>query len=160
LDLGLCALESVRRQGLAGDDALCTRNCTLDDFVQVEEGLCPFVTDYPSDLWVNRASDGVPYIERACCIVGETIPSDQCPVQKEAPRLEEGNNSTFPIGGIVGIVVGALVILGGIVWWCMAPVDDEDEPEPPRIVPSSKDVNVVVKEPEKSATRVDEGSDP
>eukprot|EP00977_Amphora_coffeiformis_P015582 scaffold4562_cov178-Amphora_coffeaeformis.AAC.11 len=158
LDLGLCALESVRRQGLAGDEALCTNNCTLEDFVQVEEELCPFVTDYPSDLWVSTANDGVPFVGRACCIIGENAPSDECPAQLDTSRLGEGSSSAFPIGAIVGIVVGVLIVLGGVVWWCLTPVDDDDEPEPPKIVPASKDA--VVKEQEKSATGVGGGSDP
>ena len=141
LDLGLCELESVRRQGAAGNEALCTLNCTAEDFVQVEEERCPFVTDYPSDLWASKSVAGVSYVHRTCCVIGERAPSNTCP-----SRPGEGSSTSsdgFPIGGIVGIAVGALVCLGGVVWWCMTPVDDDDEPEPPKIIPT----DAAVKDP-------------
>jgi hypothetical protein len=103
LDLATCELESFRRQGAAGDEALCTSNCSGADFVQVEAQQCPAVSDYPSELFMNRGLLGRSYEERVCCKVGETTPSDECP---------EGSGGGGSIGLIIGIVAGVVVLLG------------------------------------------------
>ena len=61
LNLTLCELESFRRQGLAGDEALCTSTCMESDFVEIEAEKCPFVADYPQDLWNNTNNQGTNY---------------------------------------------------------------------------------------------------
>jgi hypothetical protein len=79
LHLSLCELESFRRQGAAGSEALCTSNCTEDDFVQIEAEECPFVHDYPQDLWQNNDDQGVAYLVRSsrldsvCCCGESTL---------------------------------------------------------------------------------------
>jgi hypothetical protein len=52
---------SYRRQGAAEDEALCTANCTENDFVKIEPEECPSVSDYPRDLWNNIDSQGTDY---------------------------------------------------------------------------------------------------
>jgi hypothetical protein len=52
---------SFRRQGAAGDEALCTTNCTTDELVTIEPKKCPSISDYPKDLWNNIESQGTDY---------------------------------------------------------------------------------------------------
>jgi len=81
LNLTLCELESFRRLSSAGDEAICDLSaCNASDFVQVEATKCPSVSDYPQYLWINSNFAGKSYLDRVCCTVGETIPSDSCPV--------------------------------------------------------------------------------
>lgn len=100
LSLEPCEMESFRRQGAAGDEALCLNNCTEADFVQVEAEQCATVSDYPTEVFVNPTLSGVSFAERVCCKVGETEPSSEC-VVVNGPS----------VGVIVGAVVGALVAL-------------------------------------------------
>ena len=54
VNLTQCEMESYRRQSSTGDDALCLADvCNASDFVPVETTTCPFVSDYPSNLWNN-----------------------------------------------------------------------------------------------------------
>lgn len=79
LTLETCELESFRRRGSTGDNALCHRDsCSEADFVQTEEVECSAVDDYPRDLWVNTGNADVSYEERVCCSVGESEPSNSC----------------------------------------------------------------------------------
>jgi hypothetical protein len=79
LSLSTCALESYRRQGPAGDAALCTiGQCNASDFVPVQEAECPGVLNYPRDLWANFAVAGKSYYNRTCCKVGENQVSTEC----------------------------------------------------------------------------------
>lgn len=48
LELTPCELESYRILG--SNEARCNANCTAQDFVEVEEGSCVAVSDYPRDL--------------------------------------------------------------------------------------------------------------
>ena len=123
LELDLCELESFRRQGSAGDDGMCSSNCTSSDYVQVEEEKCPFVSDYPTNLWKGVENAGLPYEERVCCVIGETVPSDQC--------LAKEKNSTASTSVLVGAILGGVGFLSCLVLccWCMMPVDDDDDDE-------------------------------
>lgn len=120
LNLTLCELESFRRLSSAGDEAICDVNaCTASDFVQVEAAKCPSVADYPDYLWMNANYIGKPYFNRVCCKLGETVPSDTCPV---APISYSGSDaastssiSTALMAGVSAGVVLALLILG-FVW--------------------------------------------
>lgn len=98
LDLQLCQLESFRRQGKAGNAALCTSNCT-STFIDIEEQPCSGVSDYPTQLFANDLNKGKHYPERACCRVGENFPSDQCPANVSPPK-----------GAIIGGVLAACVL--------------------------------------------------
>jgi von Willebrand factor type A domain len=112
IELGLCELESFRRIGSVGDEALCTATCNATDFVQVEELACSSVSDYPKNLFINGTLTGLSYEERACCVVNETTPdvSNQC-------ALKGGDG--IGTGAIIGIVLGcaaATLIAGWIVY--------------------------------------------
>jgi hypothetical protein len=61
LNLSICELESFRRQSAAGNEALCTANCTENDFVKIEPENCSSVSDYPQDLWNNIDSQEKDY---------------------------------------------------------------------------------------------------
>ena len=117
LELEECELESFRRQGAAGDAGLCTANCT--EFVQVEEEKCPFVSDYPTNLWKNVEIAGLSYIDRVCCIIGQTTTSELCPAGDE-----EGKERL-----LIGLLVGGagFVFCAGLCCWCLYPVEDNDE---------------------------------
>lgn len=121
LELDLCELESFRRQGSAGDKGMCSSNCTSDDFVQVEEEKCPFVSDYPTNLWKGVENAGLPYEERVCCLIGDTVPSDQC--------LAKDGNDAVSTSVLIGVILGALGFALCLIlcFWCMMPVDDDDE---------------------------------
>ena len=120
LELGLCQLESFRRQGSSGDEGLCSANCTADDYVPVQEEKCPFVDDYPTNLWKDVENAGKAYEDRVCCVVGESFPSDQCP----ASNNDEGDTAML-VGAIVGAV--GFAICAGLCWWCWMPVEDDDD---------------------------------
>ena len=108
LELDICELESFRRIGSVGDDALCTTTCNATSFVQIEEQECSSVSDYPKNLFVNEDLKGLPYEERACCVVNATTPdlNNQC-------GLKGGGG--IGTGAIIGIVFGsvAAILLGG-----------------------------------------------
>jgi hypothetical protein len=118
LKLEFCQLESFRRQSSAGDEGLCSSNCTADELVQVVESKCPFTNDYPTDLWNNIEDAGLPYEDRACCSIGDTKPSENCPAVQE----DDLSLSFFVIGLIVGL--GAILCVG-FLWWCLLPVEDK-----------------------------------
>lgn len=52
LRMSLCELESYRKQSPAGNEALCTDNCTEDDLIEIKRKRCSAVEDqhYPTDL--------------------------------------------------------------------------------------------------------------
>ena len=116
VDLELCELESIRRRGAAGSDALCTSNCTEIDFVDIEPRTCAAVDDYPSDLLANRINDGRAYEERACCKVGIDTPSDECPAGPAT--VNRGDDGGFPVEVVIGVAVVVLVVIGGLAVSC------------------------------------------
>ena len=83
LELDTCELESFRRHGATGDEALCTDICSLEDFVQVDEESCPFVDDYPTNLWANTDMAGLDFEDRTCCVIGDRTTSKECPMSKK-----------------------------------------------------------------------------
>jgi hypothetical protein len=101
LGLSHCALESFRRRGVAGDEALCTTSCNETDFVALEAEKCPTISDYPRDLIADRSFKGRSYTERTCCKVGVDEPSSECPAE---------NGTSFSEYAIVGIAIGAVVL--------------------------------------------------
>ena len=120
VDLQLCEFESIRRRGKAGDDALCTNNCTASDFVEMEANRCAAVDDYPSDLLANRFYAGLQYEDRACCKVGNDAPSKECPPdgsrgEGAASSSSSGGNTTVIIA-VVAVVVVA-VVAGFVAFW-------------------------------------------
>lgn len=116
VDLQLCELESIRRRGAAGSEALCTSNCTETDFVDIEPKTCAAVDDYPSDLLANRNNAERSYEERACCKVGIDAPSDECPVK---PIVTKSDHDDFPVGVVIGVAAGALVVICGLAVFCV-----------------------------------------
>jgi len=113
LNLTLCELESFRRLSSAGDEAICDLSaCNASDFVQVEATKCPSVSDYPQYLWINSNFAGKSYLDRVCCTVGETIPSDSCPVPAS------GRSTKFKIGISVGSAVAAFFVCC-VCWQCL-----------------------------------------
>ena len=109
IELELCELESFRRIGSVGDDALCTTTCNATDFVQVQELECSSVSDYPTNLFVNEDIKGLSYEDRVCCVVNSTMPdmNNQC-----------GSNGGDGLGtgAIIGIALGS-VTTALIVGW-------------------------------------------
>ena len=152
LELELCELESFRRNGAAGDEALCTTNCTEDDFVQIEEESCPFVTQYPSELWVNDDYMGLSYEDRVCCLVGESFPSDQCPLANN--DNDDSTKTTIIIGSAVG--GGVLLILCACVYWFYW--RDEELPPAPQIEAVSEPPQTPEPELESAATPKEPGT--
>jgi Mg-chelatase subunit ChlD len=118
LNLTTCELESYRRQGTVGDQALCSNVCKEADFVQVEEEKCPAVDDYPHDLWKNRLYQNVDFLDKVCCRVGEAkagvvaVPDSTCFVKNR------GNSNVAVIVGCAGGgAVVFLAVLGSVAWW-------------------------------------------
>lgn len=103
ISLTQCEIESYRRQGTARNAALCSRNCTDGDFVAVEEQSCPFVSDYPRNLWENVLNEGIAYEESGCCVIGENSPSSECPIS-------ENKNFGMIVGGTLGGIGGLVLI--------------------------------------------------
>ena len=60
-----CVLESYRRQGRAGDQALCSANCS-ESFSVIEEQACPAVSDYPQQLLNNNDKQGQSFRRKQC----------------------------------------------------------------------------------------------
>jgi hypothetical protein len=140
LELATCEVELYRGQGVAGDEALCTTNCTGVDFVQVEAQQCFAVSEYPLELFINRVLLGKTYEERVCCKIGETTTSDECRTPGDTESTSEspsftpsfspsskGGEGGSNIGVIVGIAAGALAILCLSVyfWKRCSDVDDK-----------------------------------
>ena len=112
INLTLCELESYRRQGSAGMEALCTSNCSAQDYLQVEEKKCDSISDYPSNLWQNTNTTNVAYSDRVCCT---TDPLQQCLVEeryKDDKNDQLSNNKAIMIGAIAGGVVVILLVVG------------------------------------------------
>jgi len=107
INLTLCELESYRRQGSAGNAALCTSNCSSDDFVKVEDESCSTISDYPRFLWGNTNNLDKSYEDIACCEVGTTVVSEQC----AAEYRDDGLNMGAVLGGAIGGTVGLLLLL-------------------------------------------------
>ena len=126
LQLDLCELESFRRQGAPKDEALCTNSCAEEDFVQVEEESCPFGDKYPSDLWVNNDNAGLTFEDRVCCVIGQTVPSDQCPAG-DGGGDDSSNKGAIIGGAVAGGVVFLLCI--GVFLWLRSPLE-EVPPDP------------------------------
>jgi len=109
LILSECTLESYRRQSSVGDEALCSNACAAEDFVQIEAEKCATVSDYPTDLWINRDYEFVSFVDKVCCRLGETVPDNTCFATDE----DDGGASPAVIAGAVagsGAVVVALVL--------------------------------------------------
>jgi len=111
LELSLCELESKRRQGSAGDDAMCTTSCTTSEFVDIEPEKCSSLPDYPTDLWANHDEEGMSYEDRGCCLVGTTEASPVCPDFDES----SGSRSVVGIGIGIGVGVGALLAVALVI---------------------------------------------
>jgi len=118
INLTLCELESFRHRGIAGDDALCTSNCSEDVFDTIEEEPCVLASDLPDDLWIDRSYEGLSYTDRACCRVGETGPSDECPAG------DDSSSNAAVIGGAVGGAVGFLALVA-VLCYCVRKKRDE-----------------------------------
>ena len=110
--LGLCELESYRANGAAGDEALCTANCSGSELVSVEAEACPFVSDYPKELWKNTDNDSKSYAERVCCHVGDTWADEQCPDSRRAATSAEIQDGASILTIALGTAAGGLVIIG------------------------------------------------
>ena len=109
--LSECELESYRRQSSVGDEALCSNACAAENFVQIEAEKCATVSDYPTDLWINRDYEFVCFVDKVCCRLGDTVPDNTCFATDE----DDGVASTAVIAGAVagsGAVVVALVLFG------------------------------------------------
>ena len=106
LELTVCEVESYRRQSnVAGDDAICNVECTAEDLVPVQEQKCPFVSDYPGDVWVNRDNEFIAFNDKACCRLSESF------AEPDATCTASGGDEP-PIALIVGVTVGSIVALG------------------------------------------------
>ena len=75
IELTHCERESFRRRGITrvNNDALCTDNCTIDDFVVVEEQQCPTASDLPSYLWTDNLGLDTSAEDRLCCDLDDPL---------------------------------------------------------------------------------------
>jgi len=105
LEVTPCVLESFRRRGSAGDNALCfPGNCTESDFVQIEPEICSTLSDLPSNVFDNgNFSDKTSYEEKVCCLQGENERTTECP----APSTGTSSNIT-----IIAVAVGVVAFVG------------------------------------------------
>lgn len=89
-----CVLESYRRQGKAGDEALCGATCS-DSFPTIEEFPCPDPSNHPSNVWNKTTND----------VQG----SSQCPQHsKMSPAI---------VGSIITPVLMVAVIAAIVLAW-------------------------------------------
>lgn len=97
-DLDVCLLESYRRQGRAGEKALCkttsTSNCT---FVEIEEESCQNILDYPRSILVQSDARHRKMLMNMC-------------------TTGLGKGVKFAIGFTVPIVVLLLCVVVRVVW--------------------------------------------
>jgi len=114
INLTECQLDALRYLG-GGEEATCGRcsSGSSSGYPGIVPTECRGVSDLPRNLWDNNDMEGKEYHERACCEIGEAVPSDQC----TGPRGfgAAGNLST---GAIIGIVVPGIIILGLGVCCC------------------------------------------
>lgn len=110
LNLTECELDALRYLG-GGEDATCGR-CS-SGYAGIVPQQCRGVSDLPRDLWASTDMDGMEYHERACCELGETVPSDQC----TGPR-SFGAAGDLSTGAIVGIAVGVVGVALFVCCYC------------------------------------------
>lgn len=118
IELNQCEIESYRRQGIAGNAALCSQNCTESDFVAVEEQSCPFVSDYPRNLWANIEFQGSVSQGNGCCII-EGEMSMECPIE-----VSTSNSRDSMVIVSVGVAVGTVACVAIAILtfrWLRAP---------------------------------------
>lgn len=113
LNLTECELESYRRRGTAGSQALCSNVCQDSDFIKVEEDPCPNAYDFPSDLWINRELNGLTYQDRVCCKDGKGGSA-------EATCGIASSSTSLSFGAIAGIAIACvfLIAAGVVLWIC------------------------------------------
>lgn len=102
LELTACELESYRQSNTVGNDAVCNIECTDEDLVQVREEKCPFVSDYPGDVWVNRDNEDVAFSDKACCRLSDSFaePDQTC----TAPDGDD-----LPVALIVSVIAAGVL---------------------------------------------------
>ena len=114
INLTDCQLDALRYLG-GGEEATCGR-CSAgvsSEFEGIVPTECRGVSDLPRDLWVNTEMKGLGYHERACCEIGETVPSDQCTGTRGF-----GAASDLSTGAIVGIAVPIVAIGLAVCTYC------------------------------------------
>ena len=72
LDIPPCVLESYRRQGRAGDQALCSSNCS-GSFVDIEEQSCPDGSVPPENVLHNRDHEGKSFKDKEAPCAGNAL---------------------------------------------------------------------------------------
>ena len=96
------------------DESQNTLNCTGDNAVVVSEPACPVAIDYPSDLFHNRDLEDVDFTSRACCIIGTSVATDQCPLQQSSPSSSSSKTLAIALPLAIG---GALIIVALAVFF-------------------------------------------
>lgn len=114
INLTDCQLDALRYLG-GGEEATCGR-CSSgisSEFEGIVPSECRGVSDLPRNLWVNTEMEGKEYHQRACCEIGESVPSDQC----TGPR-GFGAASDLGTGAIAGIAIGVVVLGLAVCTYC------------------------------------------
>ena len=80
LEITKCDLQGWSHVFDPGAGPQCGINCTGNDAVEVNGRLCTMNMPYPQYIFNNTVLKGSSYEKRVCCKVGESEPSDECPV--------------------------------------------------------------------------------
>ena len=80
LEITKCDLQGWSHVFDPGAGPQCGINCTGNDAVEVNGRLCTKNMPYPQYIFNNTVLKGSSYEKRACCKVGESEPSGECPV--------------------------------------------------------------------------------
>jgi len=114
INLTECQLDALRYLG-GGEEATCGRcsSGTSSGYAGIVPTKCRGVSDLPRNLWDNTEMEGKEYHERACCEIGEAVPSDQC----TGPR-GFGAAGDLSTGAIIGIAMGVVVLGFAVCCYC------------------------------------------
>jgi len=102
IELGACELDALRFI-TGGENATC-EFCNSTNYAGVVPS-CPSQSDVPNDLWDNSNMAGRKYNERACCEVGQNVPSDSCPA-----RQTPDSSALIIVISVLASIIGVLMM--------------------------------------------------
>eukprot|EP00804_Cyclotella_cryptica_P019052 CCRYP_014456-RA/>CCRYP_014456-RA protein AED:0.03 eAED:0.03 QI:213/1/1/1/1/1/3/251/787 len=109
IELSQCELEGLRFIG-GRENSLCGV-CNNTEYDSNVTNVCPNQRDLPWDVWINTEMRGKNFTERVCCKVGDTVPSDTCPVTILSTEESPGISTNIVLGLAIGIPLGFIIIL-------------------------------------------------
>ncbi|KAL7479043.1 hypothetical protein ACHAW6_008953 [Cyclotella cf. meneghiniana] len=104
IELNECELEAFQKN--IGRDSMCNV-CNDTAIASVTPNVCSNQGDLPSDVWSNTEMKGTNFTKRACCEVGQDVPSSTC----SATVLSDSTTDSTKLSSkeVIGICLGVTV---------------------------------------------------